>query len=121
LLAFVMLGGTRIDTVLSQLNCVNQKRRRKHLFNKHLRRRCRLKRRARESNPQPAKPASDFESTTIHGKTRSVSIPGSKSAAVAAEIPQDLQALVVAWPALPEAIKAGILAMVKAAGGKPER
>ena len=28
----------------------------------------------------------------------------------------DLQALIDAWPALPEAIKAGILAMVKAAG-----
>ena len=28
----------------------------------------------------------------------------------------DLQALIDAWPALPDAIKAGILAMVKAAG-----
>jgi len=37
--------------------------------------------------------------------------------AVAAEIPQDLQALIDAWPALPDAIKAGILAMVRAAGG----
>jgi len=34
-----------------------------------------------------------------------------------AEIPPDLQALIDAWPSLPEAIKAGILAMVKAAGG----
>ena len=46
-------------------------------------------------------------------------LPASKSPAVAAEIPQDLQALIDAWPALPDAIKAGILAMVKAAGGKP--
>jgi len=29
----------------------------------------------------------------------------------------DLQAVIDAWPALPEAIKAGILAMVQAAGG----
>jgi hypothetical protein len=33
-----------------------------------------------------------------------------------AEISQDLQALIDAWPALPDALKAGILAMVKAAG-----
>jgi len=44
-------------------------------------------------------------------------LPGSKSAAVAADISQDLQALIDAWPALPDAIKAGILAMVRAAGG----
>ena len=31
----------------------------------------------------------------------------------------ELQALIDAWPALPDAMKAGILAMVKAAGGKP--
>ncbi len=31
----------------------------------------------------------------------------------------DLQAIIDAWPALPEAIRAGILAMVKAAGGTP--
>jgi len=30
-----------------------------------------------------------------------------------------LAAVVSAWPALPEALKAGIVAMVKAAGGKP--
>jgi len=33
-----------------------------------------------------------------------------------AEISQDLQRIIDAWPALPDAIKAGILAMVKAAG-----
>jgi hypothetical protein len=31
------------------------------------------------------------------------------------DLPSDLAAIVVAWPELPEAIKAGILAMVKAA------
>ncbi len=40
----------------------------------------------------------------------------SKSPAVAGEIAQDLQGIIDAWPALPEAIKAGILALVKAAG-----
>ena len=30
----------------------------------------------------------------------------------------DLAALVAAWPGLPEAIRAGIVAMVKAASGK---
>jgi hypothetical protein len=65
--------------------------------------------------PSTGFPASDFESATNRGKTRPVSIPASKSPAVAAEIPQDLQALIDAWPALPDAIKAGILAMVAAA------
>ena len=36
-------------------------------------------------------------------------------ASSAREVPQDLQALINVWPALPEAIKAGILAMVRAA------
>ena len=31
-------------------------------------------------------------------------------------IPADLQAVIDAWPALPEAIQAGILAMIRAAG-----
>jgi hypothetical protein len=31
----------------------------------------------------------------------------------------DLAAVVSAWPGLPEALRAGILAMVKAAGGQP--
>jgi hypothetical protein len=32
-------------------------------------------------------------------------------------LPPDLAAIVDAWPALPEAIRAGIVAMVKAASG----
>jgi len=32
----------------------------------------------------------------------------------------DLQAIIDAWPTLPDAIRAGILAMVKAAGGSAE-
>jgi hypothetical protein len=31
----------------------------------------------------------------------------------------DLQAIIDAWPTLPDAIKAGIVAMVRAAGGAP--
>jgi len=33
-------------------------------------------------------------------------------------VPPDLTAIVDTWPELPEAIRAGILAMVKAASGK---
>ena len=50
-----------------------------------------------------------------HGENGVPGLPASKSPAVAAEIPQDLQAIIDAWPALPDAIRAGILAMVKAA------
>jgi len=51
---------------------------------------------------------------------------GAKSGALGArealqDGPQDpdLQAVVDAWPDLPEALKTGILAMVRAAGGTP--
>jgi hypothetical protein len=33
-------------------------------------------------------------------------------------MPPDLQTVIDAWPSLPAAIQAGILAMVKATGGK---
>jgi hypothetical protein len=36
------------------------------------------------------------------------------------QLPPDLAAVVAAWPSLPEAIRAGILAMVKAASVLPE-
>jgi hypothetical protein len=39
------------------------------------------------------------------------------SPAVAEEIDADLQAVIDRWQDLPEAIKAGILAMVRTAGG----
>jgi hypothetical protein len=45
---------------------------------------------------------------------------GAKSGALAPEKPAidpALAALIDVWPALPEAIRAGILAMVRAAGG----
>ena len=50
-----------------------------------------------------------------HGENGVPGEPASKSPAVAAEIPQDLQDIIDAWPSLPDAIRAGILAMVKAA------
>jgi hypothetical protein len=45
---------------------------------------------------------------------------GAESGAVAAEtrpIDPDFAALIDAWPTLPQAIRAGILALVRAAGG----
>jgi hypothetical protein len=36
------------------------------------------------------------------------------------KIDPDLAAVVAAWPSLPEAMKAGIVAMVKATSGKAE-
>jgi hypothetical protein len=38
---------------------------------------------------------------------------------VAPKLPPDLAALVAAWPDLPEPIRAGIMAMVRASGGNP--
>jgi hypothetical protein len=54
------------------------------------------------------------------GKTGISADAGADAGAVETKREQfspDLQALIDAWPALPDAIKAGILAMVKAAGG----
>jgi hypothetical protein len=45
--------------------------------------------------------------------------PGAAPAQRAAPDDPELAALVAAWPTLPEAIRAGILAMVRAAGGHP--
>ncbi|MGA2035589.1 MAG: hypothetical protein ABSG68_25350 [Thermoguttaceae bacterium] len=45
---------------------------------------------------------------------------GAKSGALGAQdgaIDPELRAIIDAWPALPDAIKAGILAMVRTAGG----
>jgi len=41
---------------------------------------------------------------------------GPQPASEATPLDADLQALIAAWPTLPDAIKAGILAMVKASG-----
>ncbi len=49
------------------------------------------------------------------GKSQFSSAGGAKSGAVGALIDTDLQAVVAAWPALPDAVKAGILAMIRAA------
>ncbi len=58
-----------------------------------------------------------------HGENGDSAAGGSISAAVEAKTAHfdaDLQAVIDAWPALPEAIKAGILAMVRAAGNGAE-
>jgi hypothetical protein len=58
------------------------------------------------------------------GKTAFSDAMGADAGAVETKIgrfPPDLQALIDAWPALPEARKAGILAMVKAAAGPTAR
>jgi hypothetical protein len=48
-------------------------------------------------------------------------VPCPPSAHRQPSLPPDLAAVVTAWPALPEAIRAGILAMVKAAAVRPGR
>jgi hypothetical protein len=45
---------------------------------------------------------------------------GAAANAETAAIDPALQAVIQAWPDLPEAIRAGILAMVQAAGGRSE-
>lgn len=58
------------------------------------------------------------------GETREAGQSGAECGALGAQnapLDPDLAAVVDAWPKLPEAIKAGILAMVKAAGGITER
>jgi hypothetical protein len=40
------------------------------------------------------------------------------TASAGMNFPADLQTIIAAWPTLPEPIKAGILAIVNAAGGK---
>jgi len=56
------------------------------------------------------------------GKTSVSSEAGADAGAVETKLAQfspDLQSLIDAWPTLPEAIKAGILAMVRAASATP--
>jgi hypothetical protein len=57
------------------------------------------------------------------GKTQVSDAAGADAGAVetkTAQFPPDLQALIDAWPTLPDAIRAGILAMVRAARtGRP--
>jgi hypothetical protein len=58
-------------------------------------------------------------SQKLREKRESTSTQAQKAAHFSAEQPAgdpDLAALVDAWPSLPEAIRAGILAMVQAAG-----
>jgi hypothetical protein len=45
---------------------------------------------------------------------------GAAVGAANAHIDPDLQAVIERWPDLPDAVKSGIVAMVRAAGGKPD-
>jgi hypothetical protein len=45
-------------------------------------------------------------------------VPSPNSALSSPEIPTDLAAVAAAWDHLPDAIKAGVLALVQAAGGR---
>ena len=87
------------------------------------------KRRARESNPQPhTGQLISNQRTPPHNDSQGNKLPSkaptgaAARAAVSAEnspIDPDLQALIEAWPDLSDAVKAGILAMVRAARGRP--
>jgi hypothetical protein len=57
-----------------------------------------------DANPSPA------EGSHLINDRKSLPVPYGP-----AELPPDLAAVVASWPTLPEAIKAGIMAMVKAA------
>ena len=59
------------------------------------------------------------ETGCFPGNTAFSANPGANAVAVEtkpAHIAPDLQAIIDAWPTLPEAIRAGILAMIRAAG-----
>ncbi len=67
----------------------------------------------------------DAEAMPPQGVTSSDSPPvehmqktGRKNAPAESPTDPDLEAVAMAWPTLPAALKAGILAMVKAAGGE---
>lgn len=57
-----------------------------------------------------------FEHLTISSENSAIDdLCGAKSGAIAADIPSELQEFIDHWPNLPEALKAGILAMVRSA------
>ncbi len=67
----------------------------------------------------------DNGSNTIQETSTSQCVPlgvwgsDSQTGNVPQDIPADLQAVMDAWPLLPDALKAGILAMVQASTPKP--
>ena len=78
-----------------------------------------LRRRARDSNPQPlaghliSSQAATPESPEENAHSRGSAAPGAAVGAENTPIDADLQAIIQRWPELPEAVKAGILAMVR--------
>ena len=56
----------------------------------------------------------------IPGENGTSHVDASKSPAVIAELATELQAIVTAWPNLPDAIKSAILVLVQAASAAPE-
>ena len=84
------------------------------------------KRRERDSNPvsrlKPTHRISNPE-TDCHNQQEPQQVTETTNSVLPSGLPDsvpidpDLAAVVEAWPKLPEAIKAGILAMIRAAGG----
>ena len=76
---------------------------------------------SQEPNSQEAYARQDSNNTPKTLVNQGVSLPGgAKSGALAdnsGPADSELAQLITAWPSLPEAIKAGIMAMVKAAKG----
>src|SRR5262249_24217169 len=90
----------------------------------------RLKGRERDSNPRwlsPcrfSRPDNPSPKNKVYQEIRDeqggevpVGVPSPPSAAIAQEFPPDLLRVIAAWDRLPEPIKAGVLALVQAAGG----
>ena len=71
-------------------------------------------------DPMSADPPSDSNSHNDYKLGQFGESAENDSAAKCAAIPPDLSLVVAAWPELPKAVKAGILAMVQAAKGANE-
>ena len=81
-----------------------------------------------DSNLKPSAPEADaaFPQTPIHDKELRQSeitevptvVPSPTGAVSGPELPPDLARVVAAWDRLPAAIRAGVLAMVEAAGAQ---
>ncbi len=68
-------------------------------------------------DPDPSKDQSYQEIRDNQSGEVPVGVPSSPGAVSGPQFPPDLARVVAAWDRLPEAIKAGVLALVQAAGG----
>jgi hypothetical protein len=83
-----------------------------------------VERRGRDSNPRDPcgpygfqdRPHDSVNSLPTKGLRQAPSPVVAQGKRAAQKTPSDLAAIIDAWPTLPEAIKAGILAMVRASG-----